>query len=326
MTPDAVLDRGLGDRDGLEAALERAVLLDVLAVLGEGRRADDLDLAAREGGLEDVGGVHAALRVARADEVVHLVDDEDDVALAADLFDEALHAALELAAELRPGDEGREVEQIDLLVFQLVWHLAVGDVLGQALGDGGLSDARLADEAGVVLLAAVEDLHDALELLGAADHPVELAVAGALREVDAVAVEEFVLAARRVLAVAARCGAGLRVLVLALGAAEEAVEEGEGRGLAVVVAAALVVGGHQLLRAGERAEHIAREAVELLVAQAHLLDHVVDGLDVQLARALEAEPLVFGLSVFDFGDKDYRHVLAAAGAHGRLHRVPSLGS
>ena len=66
--------------DGLEAALQGGVLLDVLAVLGEGGGADDLDLAPGEGGLEDVGGVHAALGVARADDVVHLVDDEDDVA------------------------------------------------------------------------------------------------------------------------------------------------------------------------------------------------------------------------------------------------------
>ena len=35
----------------LEAAFERGILFDVLAVFGEGRRADDLDLAAGEGGL-----------------------------------------------------------------------------------------------------------------------------------------------------------------------------------------------------------------------------------------------------------------------------------
>ena len=76
----AVVYRGLGDGDGLEAPLQRRVLLDVLAVLGEGGGADDLDLAPGEGGLEDVGGVHAALGVARADKVVHLVYHEDDVA------------------------------------------------------------------------------------------------------------------------------------------------------------------------------------------------------------------------------------------------------
>ena len=74
-----------------------------------------------------------------------------------------------------------------------------------------------------------------------------------------------------------------------------------------------------------RAEELER-VIQILVGDAHLFDHVVDGLDMQLTRALEAQALVFRLSVFYFGDKDYRHVLAAAGAHGRLHRVPSLGS
>src|SRR3712207_7469542 len=44
----------LADEHGLEAALERRVLLDVLAVLVERGRAYDLQLAAREGGLEHV--------------------------------------------------------------------------------------------------------------------------------------------------------------------------------------------------------------------------------------------------------------------------------
>ena len=43
---DAVVDARLGHRDGLEAALEGRVFFNVLAVLGERRRADDLDLAA----------------------------------------------------------------------------------------------------------------------------------------------------------------------------------------------------------------------------------------------------------------------------------------
>ena len=92
-------------------------------------------------------------------QVVHLVDDEDDVAGLAYLLDESLHAALELAAELRSGHQRCEVEQIDLLVAQFVRHVAAGDALRQALGDGRLADARLADEAGVVLLAAVEDVY-----------------------------------------------------------------------------------------------------------------------------------------------------------------------
>ena len=152
---DGLLDRRLVDRHGLEPALERGVLFDVLAVFVERRRTDDLDLAARERGLQDVRRVHRALGVARADEVVYLIDDEDDVAKLLDLFDEALHTALKLAAELRPGDERRQIHQIDLFALQLVGDILVDDALREPLGDGRLADARLADQAGVVLLAAV---------------------------------------------------------------------------------------------------------------------------------------------------------------------------
>ena len=64
--------------DRLEAPLQRGVLLDVLAVLVERRRADRVQLAAREHRLEQVGGVHGALGRAGAHDRVQLVDEEDD--------------------------------------------------------------------------------------------------------------------------------------------------------------------------------------------------------------------------------------------------------
>src|SRR5919205_680595 len=68
-----LLDRGLADLDGLEPTLEGLVLLDVLAVLVYGSRADDLDLTAGEGRLEDRGGVYCTLGGSGSHEVVDLV-------------------------------------------------------------------------------------------------------------------------------------------------------------------------------------------------------------------------------------------------------------
>lgn len=59
--------------------------------------------------------------------------------------------------------------QIDLLILQPGRHLASGDALGDALRDGGLADTGFADEAGVVLLAAAQDLDGAVDLTVAAD-------------------------------------------------------------------------------------------------------------------------------------------------------------
>ena len=170
-----LLGRRLVDADLLEAALQGGVALEVLAVLVERRRADRLQLAAGERRLEDRGGVDRALGGTRADEVVELVDEQDDVAALGDLLHHLLEALLELAAVLRAGDEGRQIQRVDLLALEQLGDVGVRDALGEALDDGGLADARLADEHRVVLRAAREDLHDPLDLGLATDDRVELA-------------------------------------------------------------------------------------------------------------------------------------------------------
>ena len=55
-----------------------------------------------------------------------------------------------------------------------------------ALDDGRLADARVADEERVVLAAAREDLDGAVDLVLAADQRIDAALGGFLPEVDAV--------------------------------------------------------------------------------------------------------------------------------------------
>src|ERR671928_194286 len=71
--------------------------------------------------------------------------------------------------------------------------VAGDDALGEALDDRRLADAGLADQHGVVLRAAAEDLDDAADLLVAADDRVELALLGLLGQVAAVLLERAVL-------------------------------------------------------------------------------------------------------------------------------------
>ena len=183
--------RRLGDLHRLEAALERGILLEVLAVLVERGRTDGLQLTAGEQRLEDAGRVDRALCGTGTDERVDLVDERDDVAAGADLLGHLLEALLEVTAVAAAGDERAEVERVELLVLQRLRHVAANDRLGEALDDRGLADAGLTDEHGVVLGAAGEDLHDPLHLLLAPDHRVELALAGGLREVAAELVEDL---------------------------------------------------------------------------------------------------------------------------------------
>ena len=63
-----------------------------------------------------------------------------------------------------------------LLALNCLWHIAVGDLLGQALSHSSLSHAGLAYQAGVVLGAAAQNLCHTLNLCLPAHHRVQLAL------------------------------------------------------------------------------------------------------------------------------------------------------
>ena len=181
---DRLLDGRLLDHDRLESALERRIALDVLAVLVERGGADALELAAGERGLQDVGGVDGALGRAGPDERVQLIDEQDRVVGVAELLDDLLQALLELAAVLGAGHERPDIEGQDALVEQGLRHVAGDDPVGQALGDGRLADAGLADQGGIVLRPTGQDLDDPLDLLLPPDDRVQLAGPCGVRQVD----------------------------------------------------------------------------------------------------------------------------------------------
>ncbi len=78
---------------------------------------------------------------------------------------------------LAPATSAPRSSETTLAVAKALGDVAADDPLGQALDDGGLADAGLADQDRVVLGAAGEHLDDAADLVVAADHRVELALA-----------------------------------------------------------------------------------------------------------------------------------------------------
>ena len=257
---------------------------------------------------------------------MYLVYDQNDVALLAYILDKPLHAAFELASELGARHQGGEIQQIDLLVLELIGHIAHGYALGQALGYGGLAHAGLSNEAGVIFLAAVQNLDHPLQFFLPAYHAVQLALPGSGSQVYTIAVQEFSLGRFAVLPGFRAAGLGIAAggaFTLGGRAAEEAAEEGEGGSFAVVLGAVVPLRDREyLLRAGEGGAHIPGEGIQLIVADAHLVYHIVNGLYVQFSCALEAQALVLGLASFYLCYKNHGHVLAAAGTHCRLHLLP----
>ena len=108
------------------------------------------------------------------DDRVQLVDEEHHVAGRQDLLHDPLQPFLELAAVLRSRHEGGEIEGEHPLADQHLGHRPVDDLLREPLHDGGLSHARLADEDGIVLRPARQDLDDPLDLLLPPDDRVQL--------------------------------------------------------------------------------------------------------------------------------------------------------
>jgi len=138
--------------DRLESPRQGRVFFDVLAIFIERRRADALNLAARERGLEHVGRVDRAFRATCADERVQFVNEQDDVLRTAHFVHDGFDAFFELAAVFRPGDHHRQVEHDDSAVVQDFRHVVRNDHLRQPFDDGRLADARFAKENRIVLL------------------------------------------------------------------------------------------------------------------------------------------------------------------------------
>ena len=157
----------------------------MLAIFINGGGADDLDLATGQRRLEDGCGIDGAFGGTCTDQGVDLVDEQDDVARLLNLLDAFLQTVLELATVLGAGNQRRDVKRDQALVAQNIGNLIGNDELSQALDDGGFANTRLADEKRVVLLAARKDLHDALDLAGAADNGVKSALACLLGKVGA---------------------------------------------------------------------------------------------------------------------------------------------
>ena len=182
--------RGLLNLNRLEAALQSGVLLNVLAVLVQGGCTDGLQFASSQHGLEDGGSVNCALCGTCTDEGVNLVNKQDDVAAGANLLQNLLQALFKVTAVARTCDQGAQVQGVQVLVLEGFGDVTVHDSLCQALHDGGLTDAGLTNQHGVVLGTAGEDLHDAFHLLVATNDRVQLALTCCCGEVAAELIQD----------------------------------------------------------------------------------------------------------------------------------------
>ena len=85
---------------------------------------------------------------------MHLVDEKYHVAGLFHVLEHRLDPLLEITAVLCSGKQRRKIERHKALAGHAVGRVGACDISGYALGHGGLANARLTDEHGVVLAAA----------------------------------------------------------------------------------------------------------------------------------------------------------------------------
>ena len=186
---NAVFNGGFFHGNRLKPAFESGIFFDMFAVFIKRRRPDNLDFPAGQCRFQNIGSIHAALRISGSDNSVDFVNHQNNIALAAYLFNETFHAAFKLAAELRTGNQRRQVKEEDLLFLQFHRNTAHGNPLGEALGNCRFAHAGIPDQAGIVFLTTVKNLYDTLELFFPADHSIQLPFGSTSCQINAVVIQ-----------------------------------------------------------------------------------------------------------------------------------------
>ena len=181
---NGVLHRRLVDGDRLETAFQRRILLNILPVFVQRGGADAVQLAPRQHRLEQVACVHGAVRLARAHDGVQLINEKNDLAFALFHFiEDGFQPFLKLAAVLCACHQRTHVQTENGAILEVFRHIPPHNALGKTLGNGGLANARLTDEDGVVFALAGQDADDIADLAVTANDRIQLVGPGHLHQI-----------------------------------------------------------------------------------------------------------------------------------------------
>ena len=143
-----------------------------------------MQLAARQSGLQKVGRVHRAIGFASANQRVHFINEQDDLAFGRLYFIEhAFQTLFKFAAIFGASNQRPHVERHQGAVFQRVGHIAIGNAQRQTFGNCRFANAGFANQHWVILGPAGENLDVAANFLIATNNGVQLAVMGSLGQI-----------------------------------------------------------------------------------------------------------------------------------------------
>ena len=100
-----------------------------------------------------------------------------------DCLEHLLQALFKFTTEFGASHQSCQIQSIQGLVLQALGHVACHDAAGQALGDGSLANARLADKHRVILFTATQDFDHATNFFIAANYRVQLTILSLSRQI-----------------------------------------------------------------------------------------------------------------------------------------------
>ena len=161
---------GLGNVDFLKTAAQRVVFVEngAVFIISSGTDAAQLPLGQRR--LEQIGSIHGAARhAARADNGVDFVHKQHRIRNSGQLLQHRFHTRFEIAAVFGARQQCAHVERKHRRAFQSVRHLAVDNLMCQALGQRGFAHTGFAHQQRIIFAAAAQHLHQPLHFVLAAD-------------------------------------------------------------------------------------------------------------------------------------------------------------
>ena len=183
---DSLFLCGFFHRNRLESPLQCGILLNILAILRDRGRTDQLDLSASQGRFHDIGRINCPLGASGTDDRMQFIQKQDDISIIRDFFYYLFDPFLEFATILTASYHPRQIKRQQSLVLHRKRYISRHDPGCQSFHHGGLANTGFPDQAGIVLRPSAQDLDHSADFFISSDYRIQLSFPGQRRQIPAV--------------------------------------------------------------------------------------------------------------------------------------------